>query len=175
MHILLLILGAIGTILFWYFRIGGRAHHISDAATKAANLPRQRRFAKAHGRQGLALVEGPVEAATALMISAAKSGDDRYMSETARGVIEGNLVNEMQLRPEDADGIVRQVHTLLRDVNLPETALFPMVDILRKHVAHQDALALSDMIRTAAEADGPMNVLQREFLRRYRERMDLVD
>jgi len=174
MHILLAILGAIGTILFWYYRLGGRAHHISDAATKAKNMPRQRRFAKAHNRIGLDLIEGPLEAATALMISAAKSGDARQMSEAAREVIEAQLRHYMQLSTEDADGTVRQVHAMLQPVNLPESALFPMIDILRQALNRTDALDLAEMISAAAQADGQMNPAQQDFLHRYRERMGLL-
>ena len=172
MHILLLVLGGLATAAIWIYRAGRVAPDVIDAAQTVANMPRRRRHAKAVNRRGLALVETPVEAATVLMLSVARMADDRRLSPAERERIESLLVSEMRLEPEDADGMVLQMEIVQDDVTLPETALFPMTDILRDTVERDDARRLLGMMEAVARVTGP-NPEQTEFLRRYAERMGL--
>ena len=172
MHVLLLILGAIGTISFYLWRASQAAPHVIDAAQTVANLPRRRRHAKAVNRKGLDLVETPVEAATVLMLSISRMGDDRRLSPAEREMIEGLLVSRMQMEPDDADGLVLQMEMVQDAVTLPETALFPMTDILRAEIDRKDARGLAEMMEAVAQVDGE-TAEQREFIRRYRERLNL--
>ena len=173
MHILLLLLGAVGTAAFWLYRASRAAPDVIDAAQTVANLPRRRRHARAVNRRGLALVETPVEAATVLMLAVSRMGADRRLSEAERAQVERLLVEEMRLHPDDADGVVRQMDIAASDVTLPESTLFPMVDILREHIDREDAQRLAGMMERVAGVDGE-TAEQREFIRRYRERMNLL-
>ena len=63
MHVLLVFLGLAGTVLFWALRLNANKNNISDAANTlhgaavhAKNLPRQRRFKKAHNARGFDLI-----------------------------------------------------------------------------------------------------------------------
>ncbi len=181
MHILAILLGIIGTGLFWAMRlsanrknIGDAANTIHGAAVHAKNLPRQRRFKKAHNRKGFDLVEFPTEAATVLMIMMARSGDTRRMEPGEREVMETLLRTNMQLSEDDADGMIRQMDSLTHDVVLPESAIQPMTKILLDAVSKDDASDLADMLAQIAGADGDgPNVEQVEFLRRFKEPFDL--
>lgn len=172
MHILLLVLGGLATAAFWIYRIGRVAPDVVDAAQTVANMPRRRRHAKAVNRRGLDLVETPVEAATVLMLSISRMSDDRRLSPTERAAIEGLLVSEMRLEADEADGLVLQMEMVHAEVTLPESALFPMVDILKDSIERDDARRLRGMLETVSEVDGQTQE-QREFIRRYAERMGI--
>jgi len=181
MHILAIFLGILGTALFWAMRIGANRKNIGDAANmvhgaavKAKNLPRQRKFKKAHNRRGYDLIETPREAATVLMLSMAKSGESRIISQSERETIETQLVADMELSPDDADGLVRQMESIIHDIVLPETALFPMVSLLRDNIDKNAAADLARMLDQVARADGEPSLEQQEFLRRYSEKFDLT-
>ena len=173
MHILLLILGGIATAAIWIYRAGRVAPDVVDAAQTVANLPRRRRHARAVNRRGMDLVETPVEAATVLMLAVSRMGEDRRLVDAERNEIERLLVEEMQLHEQDADGMVLQMDIALSDLTLPESALFPMVDLLRDHVGRDDAARLATMLERVAAVQGT-SPGQRELIRRYRERMGLL-
>ena len=107
--------------------IGDAAHMARGAVIQAKNLPRQRRFRKAHNKGGFDLVETPVEAATVLMIMIARAGSSRRIDDKERDVIEAQLVANMQLSADDADGKVRQWDSLTHDNVLPESSITPMI------------------------------------------------
>lgn len=180
MHILAIILGLLGAGFWWALRLSANRKNIGDAANmargaviKAKNLPRQRRFKKAHNKNGFDLVETPVEAAAVLMIMIARAGDSRRIDESERSVIEAQLTTNMHLSADDADGTVRQMDSLTHDIVLPESSISPMTRILREFIERDDARDLADMLLQVASADDAPDVNQKEFLRRFREGFDL--
>lgn len=180
MHILALIVGILFTGLIWAMRLMRHKNNISDAANTvhglavhAKNLPRQRRFKKAHNRKGFDLIETPTEAATVLMIMIARSGETRRIEPAEREVIETLLRTNMDLSDDDVDGLVRQMDSLTHDVVLPESSIPPMTQLLREHIQKEHARDLADMLSQVAETDGTANVEQLDFLRRFKEPFDL--
>ena len=143
------------------------------AVIKAKNLPRQRRFKKAHNKAGFDLVETPVEAATVLMIMIARAGSSRRIDDKEREVIEAQLVANMHLSEDEADGTVRQWDGLTHDIVLPESAISPMSKVLRRFIGQDDAKDLADMLAQVAAADSDIDVNQTAFLRAFREGFDL--
>jgi hypothetical protein len=180
MHILVILLGIFGTAFWWAMRLSAQRKNIGDAANmargavlQAKNLPRQRRFRKAHNKNGFDLIETPVEAATVLMIMIARAGESRRMDETARSVIEAQLVANMQLTADDADGMVRQMDSLTHDIVLPESSITPMSKVLREVIDREDARELVEMLLQVASTDSAPNINQEAFLRSFREGFDL--
>lgn len=181
MHILAIILGILGTAFWWTLRLSAHRRNISDAANiargaviQAKNLPRQRRFRKAHNKNGFDLVETPTEAAAVLMIMIARAGDSRRIDDSERAVMEALLTTNMHLSADDADGTIRQMDSLTHHINLPESALTPMTKLLREFIGREDAQDLTDMLTQVASAEDEMNTDQREFLRRFAEGFDLI-
>ncbi|WP_298914090.1 hypothetical protein [uncultured Algimonas sp.] len=172
MHIIALILSTVVGLFFIINRLGRGASEIADAAETLSNLPRRNRHRRAVNRRGLALVETPAEAATVLMLSDAHMSEDRRLSDEERARIERELVVHMQLDKDDADGLIRQMEMVHHDVVLPESALFPMVDILLGAIGKDDARRLSGMMHAVAETHGRTHE-QQDFIRRYRERMGI--
>ena len=143
------------------------------AVIQAKNLPRQRRFRKAHNKAGFELVETAVEAATVLMIMIARAGSSRRIDDKEREVIEAQLVANMQLSADDADGMVRQWDSLTHDIVLPESSITPMSKVLREFIGRDDAQDLADMLAQVASAESDTDINQKEFLRAFREGFDL--
>lgn len=172
MHILGLIIGTAIGLIFFLTRLGRGASTVIDAAQTLSNMPRRNRHRRAVNRRGLSLIKSPVEAATVLMLSISRMGEDRRLSSQERARIERQLVLHMQMDPDDADGITRQMEMVHDDVTLPEATLFPMVDILLPAITKDDARRLADMMNAVAEVHGKTHE-QAEFVRRYRARMGL--
>ena len=180
MHILAIILGVLGTVLWWTARLSANRKNINDAANmargaviQAKNYPRQRRFRKAHNKAGFDLIETPIEAATVLMIMIARAGDSRRMDPAEQAVIEAQLVTNMQLSDDDADGIIRQMDSLTYDIVLPESAITPMMKVLREHIDRDVAQDLANMLVQVASVETAPDINQKEFIRRFREGFDL--
>lgn len=171
------IIGLITTIaiaIFWISRAAKGSREIADAASGIANLPRKRRFKKAYGKTGYDLVETPVEAATVLMISTARMDTIRGISEAEIAAITLELENHMQLDADTADGIYRQMYGLVHEITLPESALFPMIDILKNEIDREDAQQLVAMMERVASCETIATDEQLEFIRRFKERMGLL-
>jgi len=174
MHIILAIAGAIAGILFWMSRVSRSANEIADAANTIANIPRQRRFSKKYNKSGYDLIETPVEAASVMMIATARMSHEKHVTKPAEIEIIKQLTENMQLSEDDADGLYRQMHSLTYDITLPESALFPMVTILKNEIDRNEAEGLALMMESVARLDGNANHEQSEFIRRFRERMGLL-
>ena len=173
-------MGVLGAGFWWALRLSAHRKNIGDAANmargaviQAKNLPRQRRFKKAHNKNGFDLVETPIEAAAVLMIMIARAGPSRRIDDSERAVIEAQLIANMQLSADDADGTLRQMDSLTHDIVLPETSITPMTKVLRDFIGKDDARDLADMLSQVASAEEAPDVNQKEFLRRFRDGFDL--
>ncbi len=168
------ILTTIAIAVFWISRAIRGSRDIADAARSFKNRPRQDKFRKLHGKSGYDLVEAPVEAATVLMIATARMDALRGVSEAEIAAITLQLETYMQLNTDTADGMYRQMYNVTQDVTLPETALFPMVDILKTSIEREDAQQLAQMMDRVANCETPATAEQKEFIRRFKERMNLL-
>jgi len=174
MHIILAIAGAIAGILFWMSRVSRSANEIADAANTLANIPRRRRFSKKYNKSGYDLIETPIEAATVMMIATARMSREKRVTKPAEIEIIKQLHENMQLSEDDADGLYRQMHSLTYDIALPESALFPMVSVLKNEIDRDEAKDLALMMESVARLEATANNEQSEFIRRFRDRMGLL-
>ena len=181
MHILAIILGILGTAFWWGLRIytyrkgiGKAANMARGAVVQAKNYPRKKRFRNAHNKAGFDLIETPIEAAAVLMIMIARAGESRRLDAAEHAVIEAQLITNMQLSDDDADGIIRQMDSLTHDIVLPESAITPMSKVLREHIGRDQAQDLANMLTQVASVEGAPDINQKEFLRRFREGFDLT-
>jgi len=181
MHIILGILGTLAAIMFAISRfsanarqLGKGAQDLGDAAQTLSNLPRKMRHRRKAGKEGLDLVETPVEAATVLMIAVARMDGMGRVSDTQVRKIESQLVDNMQLNPEDASDYVVQFRSLTSHLKQPDSALYPMVDLLRKTIGREEARQLSIMVQIVGETDDGLNSDQENLIRRFDERMGIM-
>lgn len=174
MHIILGILAAIASLMFYLKWAAKGANEAIDVANEVRNLPRKMKYRKKAGKRGLDLVEGPIEAATILMISIARMDDLGRVSETQSREISNALVDEMQLDREYADDLIVQMRSLSQYLTQPDSTLFPMIKILQNSIGKDDARELSVMLRRIAGVDSPIDADQDNFVRRFEERMGLM-
>lgn len=171
MHIVLSILMVIGTVLFLLSRVARSANDLADAANEISNLPRKLRYRKKAGKRGLDLVEGPIEAATVLMISIARLDGLGRVSDIQEQAIIDQLIEHMQLAPEAAADMVLHMRSLTTDLKQADTALFPMVKILQQSVDAEDTLALARMMESVGGVSNELSSDQTYFIRRFKDRM----
>lgn len=172
------IIGLITTIaiaVYWISRALRSSGDIADSVTRLANAPRQRKFRKSFGKTGYGLVETPVEAATVLMIATARMDTIRGVSQAEIAAITLELETHMQMSAEDADGTYTQMYNLTEAITLPESALFPMIDILKHEIERNDAIQLAAMMERVASCETAATAEQLEFIRRFKERMGLLN
>ena len=173
MHILIAILG-LAAGAFWYFRVFSQgASEVADAANTLANIPRRRRFAKAARTEGYALLDTPTEAATALLVSLAKLGRARAVTDAEKARILHTLTRFMQQEPDEADDLLTQVESLLYTRIQHMDAVAPCVRILHPALERGLAEGLADEMEALAAADGGATTDQSRFIANYRERMGL--
>ena len=180
MHIIIGILGTAVAIIFFLSRmsagareVGRGAQDLADAAQTLSNLPRKMRYRKKAGKKGLDLVEGPVEAATVLMIAIARIDGMGQLSDTQKSKIYQQLQDHMQLSANDAEDYVLQLGSLTAELKQADSALFPMVDLLQKIINTDEARQLSLMLQVVGETDGPLNRDQEFFIQRFDERLGI--
>lgn len=173
MHIIGIII-TIASLIYWVSRASRGVSDIAEAANTVANLPRRRRFSKKYNKSGYDLVETPIEAATVMMVAVARMSLEKRVTGPAELEIISQLNTNMQLSKDDADGLYRQMHSLTYDITLPESALFPMVEILKTNIDRDEAEGLALMMESVARLDDVVNPEQSEFIRRFRERMGLL-
>jgi len=99
---------------------------------------------------------------------------EKRVTEPAETEIIKQLTENMQLSEDDADGLYRQMYSLTYDITLPESALFPMAEILKRDINKDEAKGLALMMESVARLDSTANNEQSEFIRRFRERMGLL-
>lgn len=174
MHIILGILGTIAAVLFYMSRISKSAGDLADAANEIGNLPRKLRYRKKEGKQGLDLVEEPIEAATVLMISVARLDKLGRVSDTQARAIANELIGNMQLDRDYAEDLIVQMRSLSQYLTQPESTLFPMVKVLQGVISKDDAEDLAQMLERIARIDSPIESDQTEFIRRFQDRMGLL-
>ena len=173
MHVIIGIVITIATLVFWLGRAARGAEDIASAVNTVTNLPRKRRFQKHARKSGFDLVTTPTEAATILMITIARISEDRRVTSTAEKEIQSQL-RGIGLSMSDADGIFRQMKSLMYDMVMPENSLFPMVKILQSSVDRSEAMDVADMMTEIAAINQKANTEQIQFIKRFRERMNLL-
>jgi len=173
MHVIISALTAAAILIWWLGRAAKNAHHITDAAQELSNLPRKLRHRKKAGKQGLALVENPVEAAAVLLIAIARMDDLGKVTDNQQSAIATVLKDRMDMSWGDADDMVIQMRSLSQYLNQAESALYPMVDLLRNKINQDEATELSSMMQEIAVTETPINLDQTQFIHSFEERMGI--
>lgn len=167
------ILTALAGLIFWIGRAAKNAHHITDAATEIANLPRKMRYQKKSNKSGLSLITDSREAACVLMIGVARSCGAGVVTDAESTVIQGLLIGNMGWPEDDAEDFVDSLRWLTRDLNQPGSVLRPMTKFLKTRLSPQEADDLAHMLTEIAITGSAATNKQTDFIRQYRELMGL--
>jgi len=175
MHIIIGILATLAAIIFYMSRISKGATDLVDAANEISNIPRKLRYRKKAGQKGLELVYEPVEAATVLMISVARLDKLGRVSDTQSDAIRDELVEHMQLDASYAEDLTINMRSISQYLTQPESTLFPMIKVLQNSISTSDATDLVQMMTRIGNHDGAINLDQKDFIRRFQDRMGLLN
>ena len=116
MHIIVALLGILGFIAVWYWRLKMLQEVAKDGrklAETVTNLPRKMRFKNKSGKGGLAVVDDPREAATILMLEIAQARGT--LTEKQEAAIRGEVMHHFEFTEADANELISQAGWLSRN------------------------------------------------------------
>lgn len=176
MHILFALLGFLGFIAVWYWRLKALQEVAKDGrkvAETVANLPRKMRFKNKSGKGGLAVVDDPREAATILMLEIAQARGT--LTERQEAAIRGEIMHHFEFQESDANELITQAGWLSRNAGASHAVVSRMTDFVRRSpgMTNKELVDLDGMLVTVSEAEGDPTPSQLDLLVMYREKTGL--
>jgi uncharacterized tellurite resistance protein B-like protein len=176
MHILGLLIGLIGFIAVWYWRLKVLRDVARDGrkiAETVANLPRKMRFKNRSGKAGLSVVDDPREAATILMLEVAQ----------ARGALTGNqeatiraeIMHHFDFTEADATELMAQAGWLSRNGGAAHVVVARMTDFIKQvpGMGNKELVDLDSMLVAVSEAEGAPSPSQLDLISQFRQKASL--
>ncbi|MEO1040192.1 MAG: hypothetical protein AAFX09_11655 [Pseudomonadota bacterium] len=174
MHILFALLGAIGAIAFFLWRInmGVRAaRELADAAGEAANLPRKMRFRSRSKKRGVDVIDDAREAGAVILYGAAKSAGE--VDSLVKAFLSEAMSARFNVDAASAAELTARAAWHLNSLNDPVSVLNRMTDLVASQ-AGADALADLDAVMAELGEGGPVDADAFERYRaQYRRRAGL--
>ena len=176
MHILAILIGFVGFIAVWYWRLKMLREVAKDgrkAVETVANLPRKMRFKNKAGKGGLAVVDDPREAATILMLEIAQARGT--LTEKQEASIRGEIMHHFEFPEGDANALIGQAGWLSRNAGASHVVMSKMTDFVRKSpgMTNKELVDLDGMLVAVSEAEGNPTESQLDLLSIYREKTGL--
>lgn len=176
MHILAILLGFIGFIAVWYWRLKVLREVAKDGrkiAETVGNLPRKMRFKQKTGKTGLSAVDDPREAATILMLEIAQARGT--LTEKQEASVRGEIMHHFEFNEDDASALITQAGWLSRNGGASHVVMSKMTDFVRKSpgMTNKELVDLDGMLVTVSEAEGDPTQSQLDLLTIYREKTGL--
>ena len=176
MHIIVALIGILGFVAVWYWRLK-MLHEVArdgrKVAETVANLPRKMRFRRQAGKGGLAVVEDPREAATILMLEIAQARGT--LTEKQEAAVRGEIMHHFEFPEEDANMLISQAGWLSRNAGASHVVMSKMTDFVRKSpgMTNKELVDLDGMLVTVSEAEGDPTSSQLDLLMIYRDKTGL--
>lgn len=176
MHIIVALLGLLGFVAVWYWRLKMLREVAKDGrkiAETVGNLPRKMRFKNKSGKGGLAVVDDPREAATILMLEIAQARGT--LTEKQEAAIRGEVMHHFEFNEADANELISQSGWLSRNAGASHVVMSKMTDFIRKTagMTNKELVDLDGMLVAVSEAEGDPTSSQLDLLTIYREKTGL--
>ena len=176
MQFLVILLGFLGFIAVWYWRIKALQEVAKDGrkiAETVGNLPRKMRFKNKTGKVGLSAVDDPREAATILMLEIAQARGT--LTEKQEASIRGEIMHHFEFPEGDANALIAQAGWLSRNAGASHVVMSKMTDFVRKSpgMTNKELVDLDGMLVAVSEAEGNPTDSQLDLLSIYREKTGL--
>lgn len=173
MHIIAMIIGFVGFIAVWYWRLktlGSVAKDGMKAAEAVANLPRKMAFKRRTGKGGLKVVEDPREAAAILMLEIAQARGP--LTEKQEASIRGEIMHHFEFTEADSNELIAQGSWLARDAAAPHVVMSKMTDFVQGSpgMGRKEMVDLDGMLVVVSEAEGSPTPEQLDLLEIYRQK-----
>lgn len=176
MQFLVILLGFLGFIAVWYWRLKALKEVAKDGrkiAETVGNLPRKMRFKNKTKKVGLAAVDDPREAATILMLEIAQARGT--LTEKQEAAVRGEVMHHFEFDESDATVLITQAGWLSRNGGASHVVMSKMTDFVRQSpgMTNKELVDLDGMLVTISEAEGDPTENQLELLTIYREKTGL--
>lgn len=174
MHILLGLLGAVGAVAFflWRMNMASRAaRELADTAGELANLPRKMRFRSKASKRGIEVIDNPRERAAALVYGVLKAGADPTAED--KGALAGDLAGLFQIAPAEAEELVARAAWHMNALNDPINAVNPLTDRLIEEVGRDAMADVKRLMDAAAARTGPACGDQAYYITKFARRAGL--
>ncbi|NQY38552.1 MAG: hypothetical protein HRT80_00485 [Henriciella sp.] len=176
MQFIAILLGFLGFIAVWYWRIKAMQEVAKDGrkvVETVANLPRKMRFKNKSGKGGLAVVDDPRQAATILMLEIAQARGTRTVRQEA--VIRGEVMHHFEFNEADANALIDQAGLLSRNGGASHVVMSKMTDFVRQSpgMTSKELVDLDGMLVAVSEAEGDPTDSQLDLLTIYRDKTGL--
>ncbi len=172
MHIVLGILGVLGALAFWYYRmkfISEAAGEVADVVGRIQGQFRTAKLKKKAGESPIASISEPIVAAAALMISIAELDDP--LSEVEVTAIREQLGGLTRAEAvEEAYVYARWATEQVIDTN---TVIARLKKIFNEQLNTEERRELLQMVTVAAQAGGDLNDDQVHAMARLKRSLNL--
>ncbi len=176
MHIIVALLGFLGFIAVWYWRLKMLSDVAKDGrkiAETVTNLPRKMRFKNKSGKGGLAVVDDPREAAAILMLEIAQARGT--LTEKQEASVRAEIIHHFEFQEADANALISQAGWLSRNAGASHVVVSKMTDFVRKSpgMTNKELVDLDGMLVAVSEAEGDPTPSQLDLLMIYRDKTGL--
>lgn len=176
MQFIIALLGLLGFIAVWYWRLKALQQVARDGrkiAETVSNFPRKMRFKNKSGKGGLSVVDDPREAAVILMIEIAQARGT--MTEKQEAAIRGEVMHHFDFNEADANSLISQAGWLSRNAGASHVVTARMTDFVRKSpgMTGKELVDLDGMLVAISEAEGDPTDSQLDLLTIYRDKTGL--
>ncbi|MEO1305582.1 MAG: hypothetical protein AAFV37_11430 [Pseudomonadota bacterium] len=176
MQFIVALLGFLGFLAVWYWRIKALQEVARDGrkiAETVSNLPRKMRFKTKTGRGSLDVVDDPREAATILMLEIAQARGT--LTERQEAAIRGEVMHHFEFQEAEADQLISQAGWLSRNGGASHVVVSKMTDFVRSTpgMSNKELVDLDGMLVTVSEAEGNPTDSQLDLLSIYRDKTGL--
>ena len=170
MHIILGLLGVLGAVAVFVWRINqatNAARELADTAGEFANLPRKMRFRRKAGKGGVDVIDDPREAGAVLVYGAASYAGALDNETKQRMASEFAALFDLEM--DSARELTARAAWHVGSVNDPVNLVNPLADRLVQEVGRDACAELTPLIREAA-GENPQG---RYFADKFRRRCGL--
>ncbi len=176
MHILIALIGIIGFIAAWYWRLkmlSGAARDGVDAAKTVANLPRKMAFQRKARKGGTQVVEDPREAAAIIMLEVAHARGP--LTERQSAAIRAEIMQHFEFSEPEANELITQAGWLARDSGAPHVIVSRMAGFLQsdRHLGPKELVDMDGMLVAVSEAEGTPTRDQLDLISVFRNKTGL--
>lgn len=175
MHIVLAILGVLGTAAFIVWRIhlaSQAARDLADLAGEAANLPRKMRFRSKSYRRAIETIDDPREAAAVLIYGAAACAGP--VSEQSRAAVTHDMAQLFEISESDATELAARAAWHVDGLVDPLNAVNRLTDLIAQKAGTPALSSLAPVIQASAARTEMQTHDQNIFIDKFRRRAGLV-
>ncbi|GGB80687.1 hypothetical protein [Glycocaulis alkaliphilus] len=175
MHIVMAILGVLGTaaFIFWRIHIASQAaRDLADLAGEAANLPRKMRFRSKANRRAVETIDDPREAAAVLIFGVAACAGP--ITEPDRAAMTHDMARLFGISEADATELAARAAWHVSGMVDPLNAVNRLTDIVVENAGNEALSSLSPVLQASAARTEMQSADQSAFIAKFRRRAGLA-